>query len=163
LVLRHNMVEYWYYVNTYQRDPSMISLIPPKEIEIDPSDACREGYPPHLHQSLTHTPIEEGEYIIIKDTENSKTWYCTQVLEKLPDRIKVSYYTTSTPSLPKYKGATYEERLQRMQGVIFLKTWAVPTGEATTVDPALYQRRSKLWTGLVPLQNLNDVLLVRNV
>ncbi len=50
-----------------------------------------------------------------------------------------------------------------MQEVIFLKTWAVPTGEATTVDPALFQRRSKLWTGLVPLQFLNEVLLVRNV
>jgi hypothetical protein len=65
------------------------------------------------------------------------------VLEKLPDRIKVSYYTTTTP--------TYEERLLRMQEVIFLKTWAVPTGEATTVDPALSQRRDKLWTELVPL------------
>ncbi len=51
-----------------------------------------------------------------------------------------------------------------MQEVIFLKTWAAPTGESTTVDPALSQRRDKLWTGLlVPLQFLNDVLLVHNV
>jgi hypothetical protein len=28
---------------TYQRDASMISLIPPNEIKIDPSDADREG------------------------------------------------------------------------------------------------------------------------
>ncbi len=85
------------------------------------------------------------------------------MLEKLPDRIKVSYYTTTTPSLPKYSMAIYEEKLRRMQEVIFLKTWAVPTGESTTVDPALSQRRDKLWAGLVPLQFLNDVLLVRNV
>jgi hypothetical protein len=111
---------------TYQRDASMISPVPPKEIKIDPSDAGREGNPPHLHQSLVHSsPIEEGEHIIIKDTKNSKTWYCAQVLENLADRIKVSYYTTSTPSLS--------------------------------------QRRDKLWTGLVPLQFLNEVLLVRNV
>ena len=84
------------------------------------------------------------------------------MLEKLPDRIKVSYYTTTTPSLSKYKQSTYEERLRRMQEVIFLKTWAGPTGESTTVDPALSHRRNKLWTGLVPLQFLN-VLLVRNV
>ena len=31
------------------------------------------------------------------------------------------------------------------------------------MDRALSQRRDKLWTGLVPLQFLNDVLLVRNV
>ncbi len=47
--------------------------------------------------------------------------------------------------------------------MIFLKTWAAPTGESTTVDPALSQRRGMLWTGLVPLQFLNDVLLVCNV
>jgi hypothetical protein len=102
---------------------------------------------------LTRSPIEEGEYIIIKDTKNSKTWYCAEVLEKLPDRIKVSYYTTSISSLPKYNKATYEERLRRRQEVIFLKTWAVPTGEATTVDPALSQRRNKLWTELVPFSS----------
>jgi hypothetical protein len=141
---------------TYQRDASMISLVPPKEIKIDPSEVGSEGNPPHLHQS-------EGEYILTKDTKNSKTWYCAQVMEKLPDRIKVSYYTTTTPSLSKYKQSTYEEKLRRMQEVIFLKTWAGPTGESTTVDPALSHRRDKLWTGLIPLQFLNDVLLVRKV
>ena len=148
---------------TYQRDASMISLVSPKEIKNDPSETGGKGSPPHLHQSLTHTPIEEGEYILIKDTKNSKTWYCAQVLEKLPDRIKVSYYTTTTPSLLKYNKSTYEEKLRRMKEVIFLKTWAGPTGESTTMDPALSHKRDKLWTGLVPLQFLNDVLLVRNV
>jgi hypothetical protein len=33
----------------------MISLVPPKEIKIDPSDAGREGNPPHLHQSFRET------------------------------------------------------------------------------------------------------------
>jgi hypothetical protein len=136
---------------TYQRDASMISRVSPREIKIDPSEAGREGNPPHLHQSLALSPIEEGEYILIKDTKDSKTWYCAQVLEKLPDRIKISYYTTTTPSLPKYNKSTYEEKLRRRQEVIFLKTWAGLTEESTTVDPALSQRRDKLWTGLVPL------------
>jgi hypothetical protein len=148
---------------TYQRDASMISLIPPKDIKVDPSEVGSDGHPPHLHESLALSPIEEGEYAIIKDTKDSKTWYCAQVLEKLPDRIKVSYYTTTTPSLRDYNKASQERRLLRMQEVIFLKTWAVSTGEATTMDPALSQKRSTLWTGLVPLQFLNDVLLVRNV
>jgi hypothetical protein len=93
----------------------MISLIPPKEIKMDPSETGCEGNPPHLHQSLALSPMEEGEYILIKDTKNSKTCYCAQVLEKLLDKIKVSYYTTTTPSLSKYNKYTYEERLRRMQ------------------------------------------------
>jgi hypothetical protein len=40
---------------------------------------------------------------------------------------------------------------------------ALPTGEATTIDPALSRKRNKLWTGQVPHKFLDDVLLVRNV
>jgi hypothetical protein len=43
---------------TYQREASMISLIPPKDIKTDPSDADSDGHPPHLHQSLALSPIE---------------------------------------------------------------------------------------------------------
>jgi hypothetical protein len=142
----------------------MISLIPPREIKIDPSEVDLEAKPtPHLHQSLALSPIEEGEHVIIKDTKESKTWYCAHVLEKLPDRIKVSYYTTTTPSLAKYSKATHEERLSQIQKVVFLRTWALSTGEATTVDPKASRKRNNLWTGLVPLRFLDDVLLVRNV
>jgi hypothetical protein len=81
----------------------------------------------------------------------------------LPDRIKVSYYTTTTPSLAKYSKATYEDRLSQIQKAVFLRTWALPTGEATTVDPKSSRKRSYLWTGLVSLRFLDDVLLVRNV
>jgi hypothetical protein len=147
----------------YQRDASMISLIPPREIKIDPSEAHLEAKPPHLHQSLALSPIEEGEQIIIKDTKESKTWYCAHVLEKLPDRIKVSYYITTTPSLAKYSKATYEDRLSQIQKAVFLRTWALPTGEATTVDPKSSRKRYNLWTGLIPLRFLDAVLLVRNV
>ncbi len=85
------------------------------------------------------------------------------MLEKLPDRIKVSYYTTSTPALLKYSKTSHKIRLQRLQELIFLKTWTLPTGEATTNDPALSRKRNKLWTGQVPHKFLDDVLLVRNV
>ncbi len=148
---------------TYQRDASMISLIPPLEIRTDPSEANLEAIPPHLQQSLALSPIEEGEHIIIKDTKEFKTWYCAHVLEKLPDRIKVSYYTTTIPSLAKHSKATYEDKLAQLQKAVFLRTWALPTGEATTVDPKLFRKRNNLWTGLIPLRFLDDVLLVRNV
>jgi hypothetical protein len=99
---------------TYQRDASMISPVPPKSIKGDPSISVISDIPPHLHRSLTLSPIEEGEYVIIKHTKESKTWYCAQVLEKLPDRIKVSYYTTAK--------VPYSKRLLRIQEAIFLKT-----------------------------------------
>jgi hypothetical protein len=143
----------------------MISLIPPREIKVDPSEIYLEAIPPHLHQSLTISPIEEGEHVIIKDNKDSKTWYCAHVLEKLPDRIKikVNYYTTTTPSLAKYSKATHDERLSNIKKAVFLRTWALPTGEATTMDPKTSRKRSTLWTGLIPLKFLDDVLVVRNV
>ncbi len=73
----------------------MISLVPPKNIKVDPSVPVTNGKPPHLHRSLKLSPIEEDEYVIIKDTKDAKSWYCAQVLEKLPDRIKVSYVKTT--------------------------------------------------------------------
>ena len=101
--------------------------------------------------------------MLLKDTKDANTWYCAQVLEKLPDRIKVSYYTTSTPALTKYDKSSFKRRLQRIQELIFLKTWTLPTGEATTIDPTLSRKRNKLWTGQVPCKFLDEVLLVRNV
>ncbi len=65
-----------------------------------------------------------------------------------------------TPSLTKYAKATYEEKLSRVREAIFLKTWSIPT---TTIEPVSFRKRNKLWTGLVPLKFLDDVLLIRNV
>jgi hypothetical protein len=141
----------------------MISLIPPKDIKNDPSETDLGHKPPHLHRSLELSPIEEGEHILIKDSKESKTWYCAQVLEKLPDRIKVSYYTTITPSLAKHAKSSYEEKLVKIQEAVFLKTWSIPTGESTTVESVSSRRKNKLWTGLIPLTFLDDVLLIRNV
>jgi hypothetical protein len=46
---------------TYQRDASMISLVPPNNIKVDPSTTVTSNKPPHLHRSLKLSPIEEGE------------------------------------------------------------------------------------------------------
>jgi hypothetical protein len=49
---------------------SMISLLPPKEVKDDPSDVNLGHKPPHLRQTLALSPIEEGEYVIIKDSKS---------------------------------------------------------------------------------------------
>jgi hypothetical protein len=94
---------------------------------------------------------------------NASTWYCAQVLEKLPDRIKVSYFTTENSSLKNFCKSTYEERCENLENVGFHKTWALSDGSATTIAPEISKKKSVLWTGQIPLVFLNDQLLVRNV
>ncbi len=37
--------------------------------------------------------------MILKDGADATSWYCAKILEKLPDRIKVTYYTSEMESL----------------------------------------------------------------
>jgi hypothetical protein len=87
------------------------------------------------------------------------TWYCAQVLEKLPDRTKVSYYTTTTPALANHAKAPYSERLLRVQEEIFLKTWALPNGEALRPKPTvLWPLRPKLTVLWLVATQINSAL-----
>jgi hypothetical protein len=63
----------------------------------------------------------------------------------------------------KHSKATYEDKLSHIQKAVFLRTSTLPTGEATTVKPKSLRKKNNLWTGLVSLKFLDDVLLVRNV
>ncbi len=101
--------------------------------------------------------------VILKDERSAVTWYCAQVIEKLPDRIKVSYFTTQVTSLEDHSKASVKDRLKRLKNVIFTKTWTLPNGEATTFAPALQGRRAPLWTGQIPVGFLDDQLLIRSV
>jgi hypothetical protein len=148
---------------TYQRDAAMLSLVPPSRIMKDPSEFNVLTKSPHVHRSLEESPIEEGEVMLLKDGESATTWYCAQVMEKLPDRIKVSYFTTQSASLEDYSKASVKDRLKSLRNVIFSKTWTLPNGEATIIAPALQGRRAPLWTGQIPLGFLDDQLLIRSV
>ena len=101
--------------------------------------------------------------MLLKDGSSATTWYCAQVIEKLPDRIKVSYFTTQAASLEGYLKATVKDRLKNLKNVVFSKTWTLPNGEATIVAPDLQGRRAPLWTAQIPLGFLDEQLLVRNV
>jgi hypothetical protein len=67
---------------SYQRDAAMLSLVPPKRIPKDLSDSDVTTKAPHIHQSLTESPMEEGEMILLKDGSDATTWYCARILEK---------------------------------------------------------------------------------
>jgi hypothetical protein len=47
-------------------------------------------------------PLQEGEFIIVKDDPNAHDWYCAEIRKVLADRIEVNYYTTITPPLERY-------------------------------------------------------------
>ncbi len=77
----------------------MLSLVPPAKIIKDLSDPGMITKSSHDHRSLEASPVPEGEFVILKDGVDAATWYCAKILEKLPDRIKVAYYTTEMESL----------------------------------------------------------------
>ena len=141
----------------------MLSLIPPNEIKGDPSEIDIMNRSPHNHYSIKKTPVEEGEIVLLKDGRDANTWYCAQVLEKLPDYVKVSYFTTKALVLDNYGSATFKERVRSLKEAMFCKTWSLADGSATTIAPANSRKRSLLWTGKIPTDFLDDQLLVRNV
>ena len=98
-----------------------------------------------------------------KDGRDATTWYCAQVLEKLPDCVKVSYFTTEAMALANYVDATLKERLRSLKEAVFRKTWSLADGSATTIAPVNSRKRSLLWTGKIPTDFLDEQLLVRNV
>ncbi len=118
---------------------------------------------PHNHISIKKTPIEEEKIILLKDGRDAITWYCAQVLEKLLDHVKVSYFTTETLALANYVSTTLKERIRSLKEVVFRKTWSLMDGRATTIAPANSKKRSLLWTGKIPTDFLDAHLLVRNV
>ncbi len=106
----------------YQRDAAMLSLIPPNKIKGDPSENNATIRLPHNHCSIKKNPIEEREIVLLKDGRDANTWYCAQVLEKLPDYVKVSYFTTETLAHANYVDTTLKERIRSLKEVVFRKT-----------------------------------------
>ena len=61
----------------------------PASFEINEDEVKRK---PRLHH---HSMLfREGEFIITKDDKDATDWYCAEICQVLPDRIKVNYYTT---------------------------------------------------------------------
>jgi hypothetical protein len=81
----------------FQRDAGMIMLEKPGFADEDPTIANRLIIGPQMNSGATRatSPLQEGEFVIIKDDPNAGTWYCAEVRKILADRIEVNYYTTA--------------------------------------------------------------------
>jgi hypothetical protein len=149
-------------VRTFQRDVGMLSLFPPKQVDFEPESIEGNSNTPHMHRSLSASPMKQGEMVLLKDGNEAMDWYCAQVVKVLPTHVLVHYYTTTTPALVKYSTASLSERDGQISQAIFLKTWSVlgGGGYATTESPKGIRKTRDIWSGKI---KICDNLLVRNV
>ena len=118
---------------------------------------------PALHH--TSMPFNAGEFILTKDDMEAKDWYCAEVSEVLPDRIKVNYYTTVTPPLEDFADKSLALRTRHLNDTSFLRTWCLKTGDrtATTQPPTGIRLTRDVYSGKIPLNETDRHALVRNV
>ena len=147
---------------TFQRDQGM--LIPSRHrVNNGRNEVNRHDHLMPANHAPDAKPAE-GEYVLLKDHPSSKDWYCAQIEEVLVDRIRVSYHTTITPPLHNYDTATKLAREDHIAGARFLRTWVRRTdGTPTTTAPRLSRLYKDLYLGGIPIAELDDHLLVRNV
>ena len=93
---------------TFRRDAGMI--LPEKEYKKEHEQI--NGKNEHIHpfpETGFHqrgTRPVESEYTIMKDEVNAPDWYCVQVLQVLPDRVKIAWLTTKVGPVDNYANAS---------------------------------------------------------
>jgi hypothetical protein len=171
VIMKHigtRSVEIRYQGKDFQRDAGMVMLEKPRFVGEDPTIANRAIIGPQLNSEASRTanPLQEGEFVIMKDDPGAVTWYCAEVRKLLADRIEVNYYTTVTPALEEFQESTHMQREERLKEAHFLRTWCLDRGKGlpTTIPPATNHGRMKhLWWGRIPLEDIDRHVLIRGV
>jgi hypothetical protein len=135
----------------------------PSQEDGDPSSIVRASRRPSLHKGGVP---EEGEFIITRDEIGAKTWHVAQVTDVLTDRTKVNYHTTLTQQVDNYSRTSPPKTQGRLDVGMWKRTWCLDNGmgKATTTPPTNPHRRTKdLWTGKLPLSELDRLMLARDV
>ena len=150
----------------FQRDAGMIMLEKPREADEDPTIRDKIIIATHAHTAALRLiyPLQEGEFIIIKDDLKANDWYCAEIRKVLADRIEVNYYTTITPAIAAYKNASLNERSKNIKAANFLRTWCLDrgTGLPTTTPPKTnHGKLNHLWWGRIPMEDVDKHILVR--
>ena len=145
-----------------QRDAGMIIL---KKEWIAPSlIPLNSRLEPTGHQK--GMKLRVGEMVIMLDYPESRDWYVAEISQVLHDRFTVNGFTTLEATLDGYRQASMKLRLKALKGVAFLRTWCKDKGKgvATTVPPKHLKGLEKyLWKWRLPIDELDQLLLVRNV
>jgi hypothetical protein len=109
--------------------------------------------------------FREGEFILTKDDKNATDWYCAEVSQVLPDRIKVNYYTTVAAPLEDYSTQTQSAKTKRLNDTSFLRTWCLRADgrKPTTLPPTGNRLIEDVYSGKIPLSETNQHVLARDV
>jgi hypothetical protein len=110
--------------------------------------------------------LRVGEMVIMLDYPESRDWYVAEISQVLHDRFTVNGFITREATLDGYRQASKKLRLEALKGVAFLRTWCKDKGKgvATTVPPKHLKGLEKyLWKWRLPVNELDQLLLVRNV
>ena len=150
IIVRHigtRSIVIQYQEKEFQRDAGMVMLEKPRFRDADPTieDRLIIGPQQQVEASTAGNPLQEGEFVIIKDDPNATTWYCAEVRKILVDRIEVNYYTTCTPALGNYQEASITQKEKRLREATFLRTWCLNrgTGLPTTTPPITNHERNE--------------------
>jgi hypothetical protein len=171
IIMRHigtRSIVIRYEEKEFQRDAGMVMLEKPRFADADPTieDRLIIGPRPQEEALRMDNPLQEGEFVIIKDEPNATTWYCAEVRKILADRIEVNYYTTCTPALANYQESPIRQKEKRLKEATFFRTWCMNrgTGLPTATPPNTNHGRMKyLWWGRIPLEHVDKHVLVRGV
>jgi hypothetical protein len=152
----------------YQRDAGMIMLEKPRVDEEDPTAADKLIITSQASSRALRLaqPLQEGEFVIIKDDPKAEDWYCAEIRKILADRIEVNYYTTITPAITSYKSATEKERYKNIKAATILRTWCLDKGAGlpTTTPPVTdHGKMNHLWWGRIPIEDVDKHILVRGL
>jgi len=152
----------------YQRDAGMVLLKKPRPSDADPELMKHQAIGTRLctKDDLNLHALKEGEIIILKDEPEAKDWYCAEIRAVLADRIEVNYFTTQTPALEDYDECSNQKRKERLGEALFLRTWCLSGGKGkpTTSPPSTkYARTNHLWWGKIPMEDVTNHILVRDV
>ena len=152
----------------FQRDAGMVLLEKPKTLDRDPEIRDRRiiGVQKFTIGSQEINPLQEGEFVIIKDDPQARDWYCAEVRKILADRIEVNYYTSTTPPLESYGDSNIAMKRKRLREATFLRTWCLEKGKGlptTTPPTSAHGKINHLWWGRIPNEDLQKHVLIRGI
>ncbi len=107
--------------------------------------------------------LQEEELAICKTNKGDKAWYLVEVHKIYPNEIEVIYYTTPREHLDGYETATHEQKQEILSQCRFRKTWFIRSGtnagKGTLNAPFPKSPHLRLWTGKLPTNEFNDLIL----
>jgi hypothetical protein len=166
---RRRQYEIEFQGKTYKRDVGM--LVPEQTISdidvttLDPTKSQQETTKPQLYAK--GETLHEDKLIICRTDKTDTEWCLAEVSKIYTDEIELTYYTTPAPQAHNYANATKEQRQDNLKNTRFRKTWYLSSGKnigkATVKAPFPKNPELRLWTGKIPVPEVNDLVLATNI